>query len=133
MEKAECLRIISTPFLCLCWYAVSSATGIIGKWILREFPHPMTVTLVQSVTIATLSPILIDCLRIPNVDIGWKYYAKVIVPLALLKFVSNVFANISIWKSSVSYAHTVSGTLFTCSADPTIAVQCLELFLIWLF
>lgn len=40
------------------------------------------------------------------VDIEWKYYMKIIVPLALGKFLSSVFSHISIWKVPVSYAHT---------------------------
>ena len=32
--------------LCLLWYAFSSASNIVGKQILNEFPYPMTLSMV---------------------------------------------------------------------------------------
>ena len=37
---------------------------IAGKWILNVFPHPMTITLCQLVTIAIYTPPLLKCLNI---------------------------------------------------------------------
>ena len=84
---------------------------MIGKWILSEFPHPMTLTLVQLIAITLLSPPLIACLQVRQSPVSKKHYWRFIIPLAGLKFISNVFAHISIWKVPVSYAHTVKASL----------------------
>lgn len=98
--------------ICCMWYVVSTANGIIGKWILNVFPHPMTITLCQLVTIAIYTPPLLKCLNIrPMTGVSWKYYLRYIVSLAVFKFISSVCAHISIWKTEVSYAHTVKASI----------------------
>ena len=99
-------------FLCVCWYTVSSANGVLGKWILSEFPHPMTLTLVQLVAINIFSRPMLLFLKIrPLGGMSRRYYWKWIVPLAVAKFASNVSAHFSIWKVPVSYAHTVKASM----------------------
>lgn len=98
--------------ICCMWYVVSTANGIIGKWILNVFPHPMTITLCQLVTISIYTPPLLKCLNIrPMTGVSWKYYLKYVVSLAAFKFISSVCAHISIWKTEVSYAHTVKASI----------------------
>ena len=91
-EIRDFCRVVA---LCICWYTVSSANGVLGKWILSEFAHPMTLTLVQLVAINVLSRPLLALLKIrPLAGMSRKYYWKMIVPLAVAKFLSSVTAHI---------------------------------------
>ena len=109
-EVREAVRIV---FLCIFWYAVSSSNGVIGKWILSEFPYPMTLTMAQLASIAIYSGPMLALLGVRKASscssFTWKYYGTMILPLAFAKFASSVLAHVSIWKVPVSYAHTVKG------------------------
>lgn len=86
---------------------------MVGKMLLSEFPYPMTVTMVQLTSITIYSGPFFNLwgVRRYSSDIPWGYYMKLIVPLALGKFLANVFSHVSIWKVPVSYAHTVKATM----------------------
>ena len=109
-EIRDGVRIV---FLCIFWYAVSSSNGVVGKWILSEFPYPMTLTMAQLTSIAIYSGPMLTLLGVRRASscsaFTWKYYATIIIPLAFAKFASSVLAHVSIWKVPVSYAHTVKG------------------------
>ncbi|CAG9772252.1 unnamed protein product [Ceutorhynchus assimilis] len=111
-DEKQRKEIISILFLCVAWYIVSSTNNVIGKTVLTQFPYPMTMTMVQLLTITVLSGPLFNLWGIrKHVDISWKYYFQLIVPLALGKFIASVFSHVSIWKVPVSYAHTVKATM----------------------
>lgn len=93
--------------LCMVWYIVSSSNNVIGKMVLSEFPYPMTVTMVQLSSITLYSGPFFKMWGVRDqTSISWRYYFRLIVPLALGKFVASVTSHISIWKVPVSYAHT---------------------------
>ena len=46
-------RAVKLVSLCSVWYVVSSAMGVVGKMIFNEFPFPLTVTMVQLVSLIT--------------------------------------------------------------------------------
>ncbi|KAH3730762.1 solute carrier family 35 member E1 homolog [Dreissena polymorpha] len=112
MENRDFLHALKLCLVCMFWYASGASGNVIGKLVLNEFPYPMTMTMVQLSSAALyLGPIL-KILGVPKSgEISRSYYLKMIVPLALGKFVSSVSSHISIWKVSVSYAHTVKATL----------------------
>lgn len=103
---------LKVVILCFCWYLVSSSNNVIGKMVLNSFPFPMTVTMVQLLSITIYSG---PFFRLWNVRqsslIEWNYYLKYIIPLAFGKFMASVTSHISLWKVPVSYAHTVKATM----------------------
>lgn len=103
-ERAEIIKILC---LCVVWYSMSSASNVIGKMLLTHFPYPMSVTMVQLLSITFYMGPVLRCLGIRRqTDISWGYYKKIVLPLALGKFIASVFSHISIWKVPISYAHT---------------------------
>lgn len=112
-DEKQRKEVCNVLFLCLAWYVVSSTNNVIGKTVLNQFPYPITMTMVQLLTITVLSGPLFNLWGIRKyVDISWKYYCKLIIPLALGKFIASVLSHVSIWKVPVSYAHTGKG--FEC-------------------
>lgn len=103
-EMRQRLTII---LLCLSWYVVSSTNNVIGKMVFNQFPFPTTVTMVQLLSITVYSGPFFRLLGIrPRAEIPRRYYMRLIVPLAIGKFLASVCSHISIWKVPVSYAHT---------------------------
>lgn len=106
-DRKQTKEICTVFLLCILWYAISSTNNVISKMVLNEFPYPMTMTMVQLLSITVFSGPLFNLFGIRKyAGIPWKYYMKLIVPLALGKFVASVFSHVSIWKVPVSYAHT---------------------------
>ena len=90
-------------------YLISSSNNVIGKLVLNEFPYPMTLTMVQLLSISLYSGPLLKFWNIrPGLQSSFSkdYYWKLIIPLAFGKFLSSVFSHISIWRVPVSFAHT---------------------------
>ncbi|XP_034947805.1 solute carrier family 35 member E1 homolog [Chelonus insularis] len=113
VDRREGREILTILFLFILWYVISSSNNVVGKTLLSEFPYPLTVTMVQLTSITVLSGPFFNLwgVRKSASEISWSYYFKLIVPLALGKFLANVFSHVSIWKVPVSYAHTVKATM----------------------
>lgn len=100
-------EIVTISLLCCIWYVVSSGNNVVGKTLLNQFPYPMTVTMVQLLSIVIYSGPFFNLWGVRrSVDVSWPYYFKLIVPLALGKFIGSVFTHVSLWKVPVSYTHT---------------------------
>nr|CAD7439830.1 unnamed protein product [Timema bartmani] len=111
-DKKQMNEFLKILFYCCLWYIVSSSNNVIGKMLLNDFPFPMTVTMVQLTSITIYSGPIFNMWGVRRfVDIGWRYYIKMILPLAVGKFFASVFSHVSIWKVPVSYAHTVKATM----------------------
>ncbi|XP_021353868.1 solute carrier family 35 member E1 homolog [Mizuhopecten yessoensis] len=112
MEQAVVKDALKLIGICLLWYTTSSGGNIVGKLVLNEFPYPMTVTMVQLLSGALYLKPIINMMSVPDTgEVPRYYYWTMILPLALGKFLASVSSHISIWKVSVSYAHTVKATL----------------------
>lgn len=113
MTAERSRQIFNVIVLCLLWYIISSSNNVIGKMVLSEFPYPMTVTMVQLSSITLYSGPFFNLWRVRKyADLSWSYYFRLIVPLALGKFLASVTSHISIWKVPVSYAHTGTFSLY---------------------
>ncbi|XP_053602184.1 solute carrier family 35 member E1 homolog [Plodia interpunctella] len=97
--------------LCAAWYTVSSASNVVGKLVLTEFPFPVTVSMVQLLSIVVYSAPAFRAAGVRRTpDFPRRYFWRVLVPLAWAKFFTTMFSQISIWKVPISYAHTVKAT-----------------------
>lgn len=103
-SRRESLIVVA---LCLAWYAVSSASNVVGKLVLTDFPYPVTVTMVQLLSIVLCSaPAFALCSVRRAADFPRHYYWRTLVPLAFAKFLTTICSQVSIWKVPISYAHT---------------------------
>lgn len=101
---SHALKIVA---LCVTWYLLSAANNVIGKQILTVFPYPVTLSMVNLAGLAFgLGPSLSALQVAPAPHISRKVYTRRIIPLALGKVLASVAAHVSVWKVSVSYAHT---------------------------
>lgn len=102
--RREALTVV---VLCIAWYALSSASNVAGKLAMTEFPYPLTVTMVQLLSVVIYSGpafALFGVRREP--EFSRPYFWRVLVPLAIAKFFTTMFSQVSIWKVPISYAHT---------------------------
>ncbi|XP_028163461.1 solute carrier family 35 member E1 homolog [Ostrinia nubilalis] len=107
-SRREALAVAA---LCAAWYAVSSASNVLGKLVLTDFPFPMTVTMAQLLAIVLLSAPAFGAAGVRReTDFPRAYYWRTLVPLAFAKFLTTVCSQVSIWKVPISYAHTVKAT-----------------------
>lgn len=107
VDKKFKKEIISILLICVLWYSASSGNNVVTKKLLTQFPYPMTVTMVQLLSITIYSGPFLNFWGVRKfADFSWSFYFKIIVPLALGKFCVSVLTHVSIWKVPVSYAHT---------------------------
>jgi len=104
-------RTFKVIILCCVWYGASSASNIINKIVLNDFPFPLTVSFVQAIiTLCCLVPLL-RIQQIPNVSVTKHVLKWTILPLSFGKFFATVSSHFSISKVAISYAHTIKASM----------------------
>ncbi|KAL2482534.1 Phosphoenolpyruvate/phosphate translocator 1 [Forsythia ovata] len=88
------------------WYLFNIYFNIYNKQVLKVFPYPVTVTLVQFAVGTVLVMIMwtFNLYKRPKIS-GAQLAA--ILPLALVHTLGNLFTNMSLGKVAVSFTHTI--------------------------
>lgn len=125
-QKSGLSRAIKVLILCVVWYASSSASNVINKIVLNDFPFAVTVSLAQYITTLVLLVPLVRAWRLPTVsfskhvsgiasepqsDLDLKTLKWTILPLSFGKFFSLAASHFSISKVPVSFAHTIKASM----------------------
>ncbi|XP_022865114.1 phosphoenolpyruvate/phosphate translocator 3, chloroplastic-like [Olea europaea var. sylvestris] len=88
------------------WYLFNIYFNIYNKQVLKAFPYPVTVTLVQFAVGTVLVMIMwtFNLYKRPKIS-GAQLAA--ILPLAMVHTLGNLFTNMSLGKVAVSFTHTI--------------------------
>uniref|UniRef100_A0A0K0DL33 TPT domain-containing protein n=1 Tax=Angiostrongylus cantonensis TaxID=6313 RepID=A0A0K0DL33_ANGCA len=102
------LRVVT---ICLCWYAVSSASSITNKVVLQSYPYPITLALSNLMWVPVFSIPFLRMWEYKIVKLTSMQYNKYLTPISAGKAIAAVSAYFSLWKVPVSYAHTVKASM----------------------
>ncbi|KAL6640104.1 hypothetical protein ACP70R_022414 [Stipagrostis hirtigluma subsp. patula] len=88
------------------WYLFNIYFNIYNKQVLKVFPYPINITIVQFAVGAVVSVLMwmTGILKLPKIS-GAQLVA--ILPLALVHTMGNLFTNMSLGKVAVSFTHTI--------------------------
>lgn len=88
------------------WYLFNIYFNIYNKQVLKVFPYPVTITLVQFAVGSVLVTLMwtLNLYRRPKIS-GAQLAA--ILPLAVVHTLGNLFTNMSLGKVAVSFTHTI--------------------------
>ena len=106
-DKPKQIGKYKIALLCLSWYLVSASNNVVGKWVLRDWPHPLTLSFIQVVSQTVYLGFMLKCWHVDSLPyVVYKSYWSKILPLAANKVLGALLSHVAIWKVSVSYAHT---------------------------
>ena len=118
----DAVQVLMLLALFGCWYGFNIVFNIYNKQILKSFPYPVTVTLIElgigSALIAAMWAS--GAKKPPSLT---KDMLKPIVPLAVIHAVGNLLTNVSLGKVAVSFTHTIK------ASEPFFSVLLSALFL----
>ena len=123
MDGSTYVEFLKIIVICIMWYLCSASNNIIGKVVLLDFPYPMTMTMVQLLSVSVFLAPFLPCVGANKEGShDRRYLFTMILPLAFGKFITSVSSFVSIWKVSVSYSHTgkdlcVSVCVYVCVCD----------------
>ena len=115
------VQVLMLLGLFACWYGFNIVFNIYNKQILKTFPYPVTVTLIElgvgSVDLRDVGE------RVKKPPTLTKEMLKPIAPLAVIHAVGNLLTNVSLGKVAVSFTHTIK------AMEPFFSVLLSALFL----
>ena len=107
MDRQLFKKIFKVLTLCVLWYSFGSASSIVSKTLVQEFPYPQSLTFAQfSVSVAILSLLNYALHSEPAPYLSWRFIFVRLLPLGLANALTNIAGNVSIWRVPVSYTHT---------------------------
>ncbi|KAF3955852.1 hypothetical protein CMV_018968 [Castanea mollissima] len=88
------------------WYLFNIYFNIYNKQVLKVYPYPVTVTAIQFAVGTVVVSLMwgLNLYKKPNVS---GSQLAVILPLAVVHTLGNVFTNMSLGKVAVSFTHTI--------------------------
>lgn len=109
---AKFSRPLKVTIMCILWYALSSTNNVIGKKVLRSHPYPLTLSVFHMAANAFfMYPVLMLVGLQTRFHFSRHMLWRFIIPLGFGKLLGSVASHVSIWRVSVSYAHTIKGML----------------------
>ncbi|XP_021895113.1 triose phosphate/phosphate translocator, non-green plastid, chloroplastic [Carica papaya] len=106
-EKSESVsKTLVLGLLFAMWYIFNIYFNIYNKQVLKKYPFPVTVTLVQF-AIGSVLVILMWTLNLYKKPKVTGAQLAAILPLAVVHTLGNLFTNMSLGKVAVSFTHTV--------------------------
>ena len=116
------VQVLMLLGLFACWYGFNIVFNIYNKQILKTFPYPVTVTLIElGVGSALICAMWASGAKKPPTLT--KEMLKPIAPLAVIHAVGNLLTNVSLGKVAVSFTHTIK------AMEPFFSVLLSALFL----
>ncbi|XWS50948.1 hypothetical protein CRYUN_Cryun12cG0134900 [Craigia yunnanensis] len=106
-EKSGSLtKMLELGLLFGLWYLFNIYFNIYNKQVLKVFHYPVTVTVIQFAVGTVLIAIMwtFNLYKRPKITGAWL---AVILPLAVVHTLGNLFTNMSLGKVAVSFTHTI--------------------------
>ncbi|CAG8595370.1 14168_t:CDS:2 [Acaulospora morrowiae] len=111
------INIVSVKFLVLCllWYASSAVTNNIGKQILNQFKHPVTLTWIQFGFVGLYCYVIGHTFGYTRIKRPTKSILRTTLPLSLFSITGHVLSSVATSIVPVSFVHTTKALspLFT--------------------
>ncbi|XP_061953692.1 phosphoenolpyruvate/phosphate translocator 1, chloroplastic-like [Populus nigra] len=105
-EKSSLVKTLELGLLFGLWYLFNIYFNIYNKQVLKVFPNPVTVTAVQFAvgTVLVIFMWTFNLYKKPKIS---GAQLAMILPLAVVHTLGNLFTNMSLGKVAVSFTHTI--------------------------
>ncbi|KAL4634044.1 hypothetical protein ACB092_04G169000 [Castanea dentata] len=105
-ESSALFKTLELGALFGLWYLFNIYFNIYNKQVLKVYPYPVTVTAIQFAVGTVVVSLMwgLNLYKKPNVS---GSQLAVILPLAVVHTLGNVFTNMSLGKVAVSFTHTI--------------------------
>nr|XP_023929420.1 phosphoenolpyruvate/phosphate translocator 1, chloroplastic-like [Quercus suber]POE89380.1 phosphoenolpyruvate/phosphate translocator 1, chloroplastic [Quercus suber] len=105
-ESSSLFKTLELGALFGLWYLFNIYFNIYNKQVLKVYPYPVTVTAIQFAVGTVIVSLMwgLNLYKKPNVS---GSQLAVILPLAVVHTLGNVFTNMSLGKVAVSFTHTI--------------------------